>query len=437
MVPMLPPPGEEAFVQLWKRYLAGGLTTHFPIQAARAQGARIETASGASFLDFTTGIGVNNAGHLHPDVVRAVHEQTDRFLHLCFSTALYEPMVELARYLSEIAPGVVDKVAFFNSGAEAVENSVKIARSATGRQNVVVFDNAFHGRTLLAMTMTGRVHPYKDNFGPFAPAVHRTPFADCYRCPLGLAYPECGIACAERLNDVLRQDSAANDTALVIGEPIQGEGGFIVPPPEFFPRIKEICDEHGILLASDEVQAGLGRTGTWLAMAHHGVKPDLVTFAKALGGGLPLSAVAGRADLMDAPGPGAIGGTFGGNPLACAAGLASLKVTASHLEHVTELGNHGMKHLIDMKEENECVGDVRGKGLMLAVELVRDRTTKEPAAKEAKAVQAACYEQGLLILTAGPFDNVIRLLPPLTIKQDEFDAGLDILGNAIHEVGSK
>lgn len=427
------PEGEKAVAAAWARVVARGLTTHFPIAAASADGARIRTISGAEFLDFTTGIGVNNTGHLHPKVTAAIRAQLENYAHLCYSVSLYEPMIALAERLVAIAPGVVEKVAFFNSGAEAVENAVKIARTATRRTDIVVFENAFHGRTLLTMTMTGKVQPYKEGMGPFAPGVHRTPFAYCYRCPLGLTYPDCGIACADRLNAVLRGDSDPKNTAAVVAEPIQGEGGFIVPPPEFFPRIKEICDEHDILLVSDEIQAGLGRTGTWLAMEHFGVKPDLVTFAKALGGGLPLSAVGGPAHLMDAPAPGTIGGTFGGNPLACAAGKAGLDVTAEILGNVATLGRRAMTRLREEQAIHPIMGDVRGKGLMLAMELVMDPITKEPAPDAAKAIQEACFRRGLLVLTAGAFDNVVRLLPPLTISTLELDEGLDILAQAIHE----
>jgi len=429
--------GNDSVAEEWDRYIAHGFKTYFPITAKRALGTRIEAEPGGEFLDFTTGIGVNDVGHRHPTVVAAVREQLDRFAHLSFNVARYEPMLALAKRLVEIAPGIAEKVAFFNSGAEAVENAVKIARRATKRTEIVVFDHAFHGRTLLTMTMTAKVHPYKEGFGPFAPGVHRTPFAYCYRCPLGLSYPDCGIACAEELRTVLRSDADPHNTAAVVGEPIQGEGGFIVPPPEFYPRIKEICDEHGILLVSDEIQAGLGRTGSWLAMDHFGVKPDLVTFAKALGGGLPLSAVAGRSDLMDAPPPGTIGGTFGGNPLACAAGLATLGVIEAQIDSVRQLGRHGLARLEAVKERHELIGDVRGKGLMLGIELVRDRTKKEPAAEEARAIQEACFRRGLLVLTAGTFDNVIRLLPPLTIDHEEFDRGLDVLEEAVAEVSGR
>lgn len=428
------PPGEDDLVKEWRRYLPRGFTTHFPIAAARARGSTIETESGAEFLDFTTGIGVNAAGHLHPDVASAVRDQADRYLHLCFSCALYRPMVDLARRLTEIAPDVVEKVAFFNSGAEAVENAVKICRSATGRPNVIVFDHAFHGRTLLAMTMTGKMRPYNVGFGPFAPAVYRAPFPDRYRRPRGMDAEDHVDHCIDGLERVMRTDTVPEETAAIVAEPVQGEGGFNLPEEGFFPRVREVCDDHGIPLVSDEVQAGLGRTGRWLSMDHFGATPDLVCLGKAIGGGLPLSATAGRADLIDAPEDGAIGGTFAGNPLSLAAGLAALDVIEDHLDHVRALGDRGLARLEEVRHHHPFVGDARGLGLMLAVEFVTDRATKQPAREAAEAVQAACYDRGLLVLTAGAFDNVIRLLPPLTITEEEFDRGLDVVVEAIAEV---
>jgi 4-aminobutyrate aminotransferase/(S)-3-amino-2-methylpropionate transaminase len=315
---------------------------------------------------------------------------------------------------------------FVNSGAEAVENAVKIARHFTRRDAIVVFEGAFHGRTLLAMTLTSKVFPYKTGFGPFAPDVHRIPYAYCYRCPISLSYPGCKVRCAELLNQAFQQEVEAETVAAVIVEPVLGEGGFVVPPPEYLVKLKEICASKGIVFVCDEIQAGFGRTGRLFAIEHAGVEPDLITTAKSLGSGYPLAAVTGRADIMDSPPPGAIGGTYGGNPVACEAALAVFEIIAQEglLSRAEAIGKRARERFATLQERFPVVGDVRGLGAMVAMELVEDRDTKEPAAALAKEVKNGAFERGALCLLAGAGDNVVRLLVPLTIEDEVLERGL-------------
>jgi 4-aminobutyrate aminotransferase/(S)-3-amino-2-methylpropionate transaminase len=324
-----------------------------------------------------------------------------------------------------------------NSGDEAVENAVKIARYTTRRQGVIAFENSFHGRTYLGMSLTSKVKPYKLGFGPFVPEIYRMPFAYCYRCPFNLNYPGCGTACADYLKDFFVSHVAAEATAAVIAEPIQGEGGFITPPLEYFPKLKQICQDNGILFIADEIQSGMGRTGEMFAMTHWGVTADITTVAKSLAAGMPLSAVVGRKEIMEMIHPGGIGGTYGGNPVACAAALAVFEIfeTENLLERGQKLGNTLRQRLIRFQEQFELVGDVRGKGPMLAMELVKDRHTKAPAADQAKALVKFCFERGLIILSCGTLGNVIRLLMPLTIGENELQRGLAIIEEGLKTLG--
>jgi 4-aminobutyrate aminotransferase/(S)-3-amino-2-methylpropionate transaminase len=342
----------------------------------------------------------------------------------------YGPAVDLAEKLCAIVPGdAPKKTLLVNSGAEAVENAVKIARYATDRSGIIAFDNAFHGRTLLTMTLTSKAKPYKLKFGPFAPEVYRIPYAYCYRCPFGASYPGCNLACADYLEQFLATQAAPETTAALIVEPLQGEGGFINPPPEYFPRIKAICEKYGILFVSDEIQTGMGRTGKMFAMEHWGVEADLTTVAKSLAAGMPLSAVVGKAEIMDAVHPGGIGGTYGGNPVCCRAALAVLDIFESEdlLKRAQNLGEKLRLRLDGLKESFEAIGDVRGLGPMIALELVKDRESKAPDAEKAKALVQFCREMGLIILSCGTYGNVIRLLMPLTITDGELGQGLTIL----------
>jgi len=342
----------------------------------------------------------------------------------------YGPVVELAERLCAVVPGDSQKAALLlNSGAEAVENAVKISRYATGRSGVIAFENGFHGRTLLAMTLTSKVNPYKLKFGPFAPEIYRIPFAYCYRCPFGRTYPACDLACANYLKVFLSTQVAPETTAAIIVEPIQGEGGFITPPPEYFQRLKEICDEYGILFVADEIQTGMGRTGKMFAMEHWNVEADLTTVAKSLAAGMPLSAVVGKKSIMDSVHPGGIGGTYGGNPVCCSAALAVLDIFEEErlLDKAKNLGKTLRARLEELQLSFEAIGDIRGIGPMLAMELVKDRKTKTPDAEKTKALAKYCLERGLILLSCGTYGNVIRLLMPLNIGDEELEKGMSII----------
>ena len=404
-----------------------------PIFAQRAKGAVIEDVEGKEYIDFSGGIGVENVGHCAEQVVAAIKEQADQFIHTCFHVVMYEPYVELAKRLNEITPGdFPKKTMFVNSGAEAVENAVKIARYATKRSGIIAFQNAFHGRTYMAMTLTSQVKPYKWGFGPFCPEVYRMPYAYCYRCPFGLEYPSCELYCAEYLEDFFVSNVAPDAAAALIVEPVQGEGGFIVPPQGYFNKLKAICEKHGILFIMDEIQAGMGRTGKLFASEHFDVVPDIILTGKSIAAGLPLAGVTGRAEIMDKPHVGGLGGTYGGNPIACKAGLAVLDtLNADMLESAKKLGEKLRKRLVDLQSRYEIIGDVRGLGPMIGMELVKDRQSKEPASEEAGKLVKHCYEMGLIILRCGPHHNVMRILVPLVITDDQLERGLAILDGAL------
>ena len=397
----------------------------------RAEGHTLWDVDGRAYTDLTGGIGVTSTGHRPAAIVKALKEQLDRYLHVCFMLYNYEPYIELARRLREVAPLPNGKSAFFNSGAEAVENAVKISRACTQRPGVISFQNSFHGRTLLALSLTGKYHPYKVGFEPFVPHVYQVPFAYCYRCPLALEHPECGVECLEYIGDIFHSQAPPEKVSAILMEPVQGEGGFVVPPKEYVQGLREISTKHGIVLIDDEVQAGIGRTAKMFAIEHFGVKPDLVCTAKALGGGLPISGVTGRPEIMDAPVPGSIGGTFGGNPLACVAAVENLALVQASLREAGQLGRAIRKRLEEMQESHPLIGDVRGLGCMQAMEFVTDRKAKTPAKDEAKAIQREARERGLLVLTAGWHDNVIRLLPPITMPRPAMARALDSLDEAI------
>ncbi len=403
----------------------------------RAEGAMIYDVDGKAYIDFGGGIAVMNVGHSHPKVVAAIQRQAARFTHTCFMVLPYAPAVELAEELCRAVPGDFEKaVMFINSGAEAVENAVKIARYHTRRPAVIAFENAFHGRTLMGMSLTSKVNPYKVGFGPFAPEIYRIPFAYCYRCPINLSYPGCGTACADLLEEVFVTHVDPGSTAALIAEPIQGEGGFITPPPEYFPKLKAICDKYGMLFIADEIQTGMGRTGTLFAMEHWGMAADITTVAKSLAAGMPLSAVVGRKNLMDGIHPGGVGGTYGGNPVACSAALAVMDIfrTEHLLEQARALGSRLRERLDRFKDQFELVGDVRGIGPMLAMELVEDRVTKAPAAAQAKALVSHCFDNGLVLLSCGTHGNVIRLLMPLVIGGDLLEKGLSIIEEGLDRI---
>jgi 4-aminobutyrate aminotransferase/(S)-3-amino-2-methylpropionate transaminase len=408
-----------------------GLATTTSVFAERGKGAILTDVDGNVFIDFAAGISVMNVGHSHPRVLAAIQEQLVRLVHPAAQVMMPEAYVRLAERLSEITPGSYDKKALLlNSGAEAVENAVKIARSCTERPAVVAFDNSFHGRTLLTMSLTGKV-AYKRGFGPYAPEVYHAPYPYAYRWPGDAT--ACGAESLAALEELFSTTIAADQVAAVIVEPVQGEGGFVVPPPDFLPGVAEICRREGIVFILDEVQTGFGRTGRLFAAAHWNLEPDLMVLAKSLGGGMPISAVVGRSEIMDGPAPGGLGGTYAGNALACAAALAVIEIMfdedlPGRARHVGEVAEARMRQ---WTEEFECIGEVRGIGAMLAMELVTDRASKKPDPLLTTDVLHECHDNGLVVLKAGLYDNVIRLLPPLTITDDELSRGLDILGSAL------
>ncbi len=414
--------------------VARGISNSTGIFVKEAKGATIIDVEGREYIDFYAGIGALNAGHCPPPVVEAIKNQAEKLLHTCFMVTMYEPYLDLAEKLISITPGNYEKRAMFvNSGAECVENAVKIARAYTKRTGVISFECAFHGRTLMAMTLTSKVKPYKFGFGPYAPEVYKIPSAYCYRCYYHSTYPDCGMHCLEQFDRMFAAEVAPDNIAAMIIEPIQGEGGFIVPPKEFLPGLQEICRKHGILFVADEVQTGFGRTGKMFASENWGLEPDLMTVAKSIASGMPLSGVVGRAEVMNAPEPGHIGGTYGGNPVSCAAALATIDYMAKEnlVERASRIGEKTRARMLAMQDKYPVIGDVRGLGAMNAIELVKDRDTREPAKDEAAAVSKYCLENGVIVIGAGIFSNVIRTLIPLTITDEQLDRGLDVLEQAV------
>src|SRR5215210_1226739 len=408
-----------------ERHVARGVNTP-PLVVARAQGAQIEDVDGKTYIDFAGGLGCQNLGHGYPPAVNAIKEQLDRYLHQCFMVGMYEPYVDVCRLLAELSPcqGADQRSILVNSGAEAVENGVKIARAATGRAGVLVFDHAFHGRTLLTMTMTSKV-VYKQGFGPFAPEVYRAPAPYPYR---GVSSGD-AIAAVERL---FKAEVDPESIACAVLEPVQGEGGFIPMPPDFPGRLQELLAKHGILFVADEVQSGVGRTGTMWAIEHYGVEPDLVVSGKSLGGGLPLAGVTGPAEIVDTVEPGGLGGTFGGNPLACAAAVAVLEEVRrpEFLARARHLGETIRARLEEIGGRVPSVGEVRGLGPMLALELT------EPTPELAKAVTTAAREKGLVLLSCGLYGNVIRILVPLVVSDEDLERGLELLEESLVDAGA-
>ncbi|HEX8084294.1 MAG TPA: aspartate aminotransferase family protein [Solirubrobacteraceae bacterium] len=409
---------------LRQRYVSGAVATP-PIVASQASGARVTDADGTTFIDFAGGLGCLNFGHNAPEVVAAIHAQADRYLHQCFMVAMYEPYVEVCRRLAELSPcrGADQKSLLVNAGAEAVENAVKVARAATGRRAVIVFDRGFHGRTNLTMAMTTKVHPYKHGFGPLAGEVYRAP----------APYPLRGVTTEDALaglHQIFKEDVDPGDVACVVLEPVQGEGGFIPMPGEFLRSLRATCDEHGILYVDDEVQAGMGRTGPVWAISHHeGVEPDVLVSGKSLGGGLPLAAITARAEIMDAPEKGGLGGTFGGNPLSCAAAIAVLDIVASaeFRERTDRLAQKLRTRLDEIAARRPMVAEVRGLGPMLAMELENR--------EQAFGTTQAARDRGLILLSCGYDGNVIRILVPHVVEDDDLERGLQILDEALGVAG--
>lgn len=425
-----PSPKSKDLLERRMKVVVRGTSHSTPIFAARAEGARIWDVDGREYIDFAGGIGVQNLGHRPPEVVRAVREQLDRFIHTSWNVVPYELYVQVAELLVELSPGTFDKkVLLVNSGAEAVENAVKIARSYTRRPAIVAMNYGFHGRTLLTMSLTGKVDPYRRGFGPFAPEVYHIPYPYPFRDSLG-ARQDYGRIAADRLLDLFETEVAAEEVAAVIVEPVAGEGGFIVPPADFLPRLRDITERYGILLIVDEIQTGIGRTGRMFAVEHSGVVPDLLIVGKSLAAGLPLSGVVGRADVMDAPIVGGLGGTYAGNPLACAAAIAVLTTLRDHPEillRAERVGATVLKRFRAFHGRFEIVGDVRGLGAMCALELVENRKTLNPGSSVADIVNKYAYEHGLILMRAGMQGHVIRTLMPIVIDDESLEKGLDVL----------
>src|SRR5712671_6349448 len=430
----IPGPQSRALSERRAQALPRGLSHGTPIYVAKAEDAWLEDVDANRYIDFAGGIGCANAGHRQEAVVEAVRDQLDKFLHTCVQVTPYEGYVRLAERMNEVTPGKFPKKTLFvNSGAEAVENAVKIARAYSKRPAIIAFEDAFHGRTMMTLALTSKTHPYKAGFAPFPGDVYRIPFAYCYRCSYSLKYPSCDLYCARHLEDTFKRVVANEEVAAVIAEPVLGEGGFVAPPLDYFKVLVDLCHKYGILFIADEVQSGFGRTGAMFASERYGIEPDILVTAKSLGGGLPLAAITGRAEIMDAPGPGGLGGTFAGNPLSCAAALAVLDLFEKEnlLTRANERGDR------EWQRRWPIVGDVRGLGGMQAIELVKSQEDKTPATDETKKITQYCYEHGLITITAGSYSNVIRILVPLVATNEQIDEGLDVLESALATVCDK
>ncbi|GAB3489287.1 4-aminobutyrate--2-oxoglutarate transaminase [Nocardiopsis coralliicola] len=436
IVTEIPGPKSRALQERRASAVAQGVGSALPVYVERAGGGIAVDVDGNSFIDFGSGIAVTNVGNADERVAAAVSEQVSRFTHTCFMVNPYDSYVEVCEALNRLTPGTREKRSvLFNSGAEAVENAVKIARRATGRSAVVAFDHAYHGRTNLTMALTAKNQPYKDGFGPFAGEVYRMPMAYPYRWPTG---PEnCGPEAAAQVAEQIAKQVGADRVAAVVIEPIQGEGGFIEPGAGFLPALAEFCRENGIVFIADEVQTGFGRTGDLFASEHEQIVPDLIATAKGIAGGLPLAAVTGRAELMDSVHGGGLGGTYGGNPAACAAALATIAAIESDglVERARQIGERMLGRLNALAAKYDIIGDVRGRGAMVAIELVAGAGDTTPNTGDLGAVVRYCHERGLILLTAGTYGNVIRMLPPLVIDDALLDEGLDLLDEAFAQLG--
>jgi len=430
VVTEIPGPKSQALHQRRKAVVSAGLTQGFPVYIERAMGAILVDVDANQLLDLGSGIAVTGIGHAVPALVDAVSEQVAKFTHTCFMVTPYESYIEVCEELAELTPGTHAKTsALFNSGAEAIENAVKVARLATGRPAVIVFEHAYHGRTNLTMALTAKNMPYKDRFGPFAPEIYRVPMSYPYRD--GLSGAEAAAAAIK----IIETDVGANNVAALLIEPIQGEGGFIVPAEGFLPALSKWTTDNGAVFIADEIQSGFCRTGDWFAVNHEGVIPDIVATAKGLAGGMPLSAITGRTELMNAVHEGGLGGTYGGNPVAAVAALATIKTLRENnlAERARALGDVMLSNLRSLQQDVAVIGDVRGRGAMVAIELV-EPGTKTPNATAAKEVISYCQQHGVVALTCGTYGNVIRLLPPLIISDDQLADGLSVLGAAVRSV---
>jgi 4-aminobutyrate aminotransferase/(S)-3-amino-2-methylpropionate transaminase len=435
----LPGPKSKALVARREAATPRGAAKLTPVAIASASGAAVTDVDGNTLLDFAGGIGVLAVGHCPPNVVEALQKQAADLIHLCAIVGTYEPYVKVAELLNEVTPGdFAKKTVLLNSGAEALETAIKIARSATGRPAVIVFEGAYHGRTNLTLAMTSKYGLFKKGFGPFAPEIYRLPFPNVYRRPAGISEDEFIDDCIARLENALIAQVDPSAVAAIVIETVQGEGGFIATPPRFLQRIRELCTQHGIVYVADEVQCGFGRTGKLFAVEHYGIAPDLICTAKSLAAGMPLAAVTGRAELMDGPHPGGLGGTYSGNPLACVAAVEAINMIRQpeFLERASQIGDLLRESLLDLQAEFNLIGDVRGLGPMMLMELVKDRTAKTPAADETLQVTQECFKRGLIAIRAGLYSNCIRFLPPLNITDEQVHEGMGVMAEALRAVAT-
>jgi len=426
-----PGPKSKAALDRKEKFVTKGLRVGLPLELARAEGPFVQDADGNVYVDLGVGIGVHNAGHRPPAVIRAAKAQLDRLTHICYMVSTYKPYTDLAERMAEICPPGLTQSIFLNSGSEAVENAVKIARAYTKKPWIVSFRTAFHGRTLLDISLTGKEKPYREGFGPFVREVLIMDYAYPYRDPEGRSPAECAKARVEEIERAITQPEVEGQVGMIVAEPVQGEGGIIVPPKEFFPLLRNLCKDHGMLLIDDEVQAGMGRTGAMWGIDNWNTVPDLLVSGKALGGGLPLGGVTGTPEIMQAPGPASLGGTFGGSPVVCAAALEAVRSIQRAMPKVPKLEALLRRRATELFESHERIGEVRGIGAMWALEFVKDRRTKEPDADFARAVQLAGLRNGLMLLTAGYHNNCIRLLPPLNIPLPLMDKAFDLLEDSL------
>jgi 4-aminobutyrate aminotransferase/(S)-3-amino-2-methylpropionate transaminase len=432
----IPGPKAQALLEKREKNIPRGPSNLVPSFAERGKGALLTDVDGNTFIDFAGAIGTLNAGHCPPKVVEALKEQLDQYIHPGFNVMMYEPYVKLAEKLNQITPGSHEKKTFFlNSGAEAVENAVKIARKYTGRKGIISFERGFHGRTLLTMSLTSKVKPYKYEFGPFAPDTYKMRYPYYYRAPFGITPGELDQEILRQLEDFFISEVPAEEVAAIIMEPVQGEGGFIVPSEKFVQGVKKICEKYGILFIADEIQTGFGRTGKMFAVEHYDVVPDLMTMSKSIAAGLPISAVTGRAEIMDAPNPGEIGGTYGGSPLGCVAALKVIEMIEKDglVNRANVIGKKMIARFEQMKQKFNFIGDVRGLGAMCALEVVKDRISKEPDKELAGRIIQECVRRGVIILGAGLYGNVIRMLSPLVITDDQLEEGLGVMETVFSE----
>ncbi len=433
----LPGPKSKLLLKKLEDNVAKPLSIYVPSIIDHGEGALVTDIDGNTFIDFSGGLGVLNVGHANEKVVEAIKNQAERFTHTDFSVFPYENFITLAERINKLAPGnTPKKTIFFNSGAEAVENAVKIARAYTGKKAVIVYEGAFHGRTLLTMTMTSKPEPYKSKFSPFASDIYRIPYPNCYRCPFYKEPDSCNLECFKALERTFDYQVSADDVGAIVIEPLQGEGGFNIPRDTYFKKLREFCDENNILLVVDEIQSGIGRTGKIFCVEHFGIEPDMITFAKSIAGGLPLSGVVGKAKIMDSPDDSSIGGTFIGNPLACAAGNAVLDFIEENnlLERANHIGEIIKERGKKLQEKYDVIGDVRGIGAMVGYEFIKDRKIKEPNEEIVSQIMQKALRKGVIFIRAGVYHNVIRFLNSLVITDKQLSEGLDVLEEVLHEI---